>query len=159
MTRLGPDQVAFFVRAHQGELTRIWREARAIARPRVFPGLIDGVVESFFDTCGAVLAAGGRPEEVWPALRGVVRRATGHVPGEVHREWALLWEVLAAATEAVSCDEDSREWLKGAATDCRYGTASLISGLERCPPELLVAVVLSPFVTPRVRQERRETDA
>ena len=158
MTRLGPDEVAMLVCAHRGELARIWREARAIARAHVFPGLIDGIVEPFLEACGGVLTARGKPEEVWPSLHGVVRSPPTPI-GEVHREWALLGEVLAAATDAVPCEKEARAWLKGAVSDCRYGMANVLAGLERCPPGMVVAVLFSPFVPPRIRQERKATDA
>ena len=76
---LGPEKVGFFVRQHRDELTRIWRMARAEARPEVFPGLLDDVVGSFFETCADLLSRGAAPEEVWAGVAGLVGRTVADV--------------------------------------------------------------------------------
>ena len=155
MTRLGPAKVGHFLRQQSEELTRIWRLARATARPTVFPGLLDGVVQPFFERAGELLPAGAAPEDIWQGLVGVVRRAPAIGPGELTQEWAVLVEVLAAACESVNAEPAVAEWLTGAAAAGEAGTTKLVEGRGAAPPGVVTAVVFS-SVTPR--QPRAETE-
>ncbi len=56
-----------------GDLARVWRAARLQARPDVFPGLLDAVVQDFFARAGELLAAGRDPALVWPSTVGLAR--------------------------------------------------------------------------------------
>ncbi len=159
MTRLGPDKVAFFLRQHRDELARIWRTARASARPEIFPGLLDDVVPSFFDASGELLPAGHAPEGVWDALQGLVRWPPTLAAAEVKTEWTLLAEVIAAACESVHCDRSAADWLRRAAEACREGMDAAVHGRTRTPRGIVIAVVYSPFVPRRVEPTHHEPDA
>ncbi len=122
MTRLGPPQVGLFLETQAPELTRIWRIARAQARTGVFPGLIDDLVQGFFERAGHLVAAGGRPEEVWSGLVGALRCHPGLGSAEITQEWAVLLEVLAAACESVNAEAAVGEWLTRAAAAAESGS-------------------------------------
>jgi hypothetical protein len=155
VTRLGPAKVGHFLQQQSDELTRIWRLARATARPTVFPGLLDGVVQPFFERAGELLLAGGPPDEVWEGLVGVVRWAPAVGPGELTQEWAVLVEVLAAACESVNAEPPIADWLARAAAMAEAETTKLVEGRGAAPPGVVTAVVFS-SVTPR--QPRAETE-
>jgi hypothetical protein len=155
VTRLGPAKVGHFLRQQSEELTRIWRLARTTARPTVFPGLLDGVVQPFFERAGELLLAGAPPEDVWQELSGVIRWAPAIGPGELTQEWAVLVEVLAAACESVNAEPTVAEWLARAAAAAEAGTTKLVGNRGAPPPGIVPAVVFS-SVTPR--QPRAETE-
>jgi hypothetical protein len=113
------------------DLARVWRAGRASSRPAAFPGLIDGIVESFLSTAGEALAAGRGPALVWPATTGVVRidtRDPDRGDEELDAEWDLVAEVLEAALRALDADDDAIEWAGRATVLARAGTRALPSG-------------------------------
>jgi hypothetical protein len=154
---LGPEKVGFFVRQHRDELTRIWRMARAEARPEVFPGLLDDVVGSFFETCAALLSRGAAPEEVWAGVAGLVRWQPELAPRELDAEWEVAADVLAAACESVNGERTVSAWLERAASACQAGTAALLEERRQVPAGIVTTFVYSP-ITPR-RGEPGRTDA
>ena len=79
---LGAESMSLFFRQQAEELTRIWRMARATARPAVFPGLLDGLVGPFFARTGEVLEKRGAPPAVWQGLVGLLRRPPAVAPVE-----------------------------------------------------------------------------
>lgn len=140
MTRLGPESVGAFLRQQAEELTRIWRVAHASEGPPVTPALIDGVVTSFFEGAGDLLAAGELPEAVWGAITGVVRWAPPLVPDELVREWGLVREVIAAACDSVNAAPAVAEWLERAVTVCEAETARLRAGARSEAPGVVTAL-------------------
>ena len=90
------------VAASPADLARVWRAGRASARPGAFPGLLDGIVESFLAAAVEALAHGRDAALVWPATAGVVRLASDprRTREEFHAEWDLLEEVVGAALRA-----------------------------------------------------------
>lgn len=151
MTRPGPEKVGAFMRQHLEELTRIWRLARAAARPEVFPGLLDGLVGPFFELCGDLLAAGRTPPEAWQELAGLLRWPPALAPGELEEEWGVVGEVLSAACESVNADPSVRAWLERATSACRDGTAALSTRRRLAPPGVVTALVYSPLTPRRAR--------
>ncbi len=145
MSRLGPKGVGAFLLQQEGELTRIWRMARAAARPEVFPGLLDGVVGPFFARAGEELARGGAPGAVWEGLAGVVRWAITRGEEELREEWVVVREVVGAACEAVNADPAVQAWLGEASARCQQGALALCQGGTH-PPGLVPAVVFSSLV-------------
>jgi hypothetical protein len=148
VTRLDAGKVALFVCQQRDQLTRIWRLARAEARPGVFPGLLDGVVEGFFDVVAEQLDASAPPEAPWQALRGVVRWPPPLAPGELTEEWSVLREVLGAACESVNAAPAVAAWLAAAVAACEAGTAALADDRAGGPPGIVTALVYS-SVEPR----------
>jgi hypothetical protein len=143
MTQLPADQVGRFLRYQAPELTRIWRLARAQARHDVFPGLVDGLVEAFFDRAGELLGDGAAPDEVWEGLVGVVRWPPTLAADELPQEWAILADVLAAACESVNAEPEVGAWLTRAVAAAESGTLGLAGGTGRRPPGIFTTVVFS----------------
>ncbi|HEX9402618.1 MAG TPA: hypothetical protein VF912_21155 [Anaeromyxobacter sp.] len=135
------------------DLVRVWRSGRAAARPNAFPGLLDGVVESFLARAGEALAEGRDPALVWPAVEGVVRvdaRDARRTREELEAEWDLLEEVLQAACRALDAWDAVREWLARAVVMARSGARELAAGGG--PPGVLsVKVYSDPAATRRGR--------
>ena len=125
------------------DLARVWRAGRAAARPEAFPGLLDGLVESFLQVAGELLAEGRDPALVWPASAGVVRipRDAQRAHEELDAEWDLVEEVLAAALQALQAGEAAVEWMRRAVVIGRAGTRHL--GPRSGPPGVLALSVLS----------------
>ncbi len=157
MTRLAPAKVGLFLHQQADELTRIWRLARATARPTVFPGLIDGLVQPFFERAGELLRGEAPPESVWQGLAGLVRWAPAIAPGEMTQEWAVLVEVLAAACESVNADPAVADWLARAASAGEAGTAALAGGKGTAPSGILTTIVFSSLTPRQPRAETEET--
>jgi hypothetical protein len=157
MTRLKGDKVGLFLRQQSAELTRIWRMARASARPEIFPGLLDDVVSRFFERAGELLERGGPPEELWAGLRGVVRWPASLPAEELTEEWAVLLEVVAASCEAVNAEPEVTQWLMKATSFCVTGTAALGEGARR--PGLLTTLVFSSLAPRARRAEKDESPA
>jgi hypothetical protein len=134
------------------DLARVWRAGRAAARPEAFPGLLDGVVESFLEVAGELLAEGRDPALVWPASAGVVRipRDARRAREELDAEWDLVEEVLTAALQALQAGQPAVEWVKRAVVIARSGTRTL--GPRNGPPGVLAVTLLSDAAaTRRVR--------
>jgi len=148
---LGAAQSGRAVEQSAEELLRIWRLARASARQEVFPGFLDGVMNAFFARCGRLLADGGRPEEVWPGLVGLVRWAPRLGAKDLTVEWAIAMEVLTAACESFGADHAVAEWLARALALAEKGTAALRD--ERPDPPrpdgVVVVLVLGEMKVPR----------
>jgi len=159
VTRLGAAKVGPFLRQQTEELTRIWRLARASARPEVFPGLIDDLVPNFFDRAGELLATGAAPEEVWRGLAGLVRWATALAPGELTQEWAVLVEVLSATCESVNAEPAIAAWLTRAAAACEAGSVALSGGQGERPERIVIALVFSTLAPRQPRTEKEEETA
>jgi hypothetical protein len=145
---LAPDKVATFLASQAEELTRIWRLARAAARPEVFPGLIDALVMPFFLRASELLPAGAAPEEVWAGMAGVLRWAPAVKLVELTNEWEVLVEVVNAACESVNAGVDAEAWLTRAVDAAEAGAVAIARG-ERAPPTGVVAVLVFSSVAPR----------
>jgi hypothetical protein len=133
------------------ELTRIWRQVRAEARPGVFPGLVDGVVEALLREAGAALERGEDLAGTWAATAGVVRtdaRDPAAAEREIAIEWLILGEVLAAAYDALQTPAPARAALARAVDAARAAAPDLARG--RGSSGILVVRVLSPLA-PRER--------
>jgi hypothetical protein len=155
VSRLGPEKVGHFLVQQGEELTRIWRMARASARPDIFPGLIDGLVGPFFERGGPLLGEGAEPETVWMSLLGVVRWPGGTAPDEMAQEWALLLEVITATCEAVNATPAVGEWLVRALAACESGTRAL--GTARPRPSGIVPLhFFSTLAPPHERVSKDE---
>ncbi|HEY6099715.1 MAG TPA: hypothetical protein VIW03_09815, partial [Anaeromyxobacter sp.] len=139
-----------------GELARLWRTTRAQARPDVWPGLMDGLVDELFARTGEALAAGRDPALLWPALVGVVRvdpRDAERSRAELDEEWDLAEGVLTAACDALGSGEAVREWIARAIVLARAGARTLDAGGG--PRGIVVVRWLSGLASAR----RRERDA
>jgi hypothetical protein len=145
---LEPDKVGMFFRGQAEELTRIWRLARAAARPDVFPGLVDALVHPFFERAGDLLASGGAPEEVWHGLVGLVRWPPALSPGELTHEWAVMVEVVGAGCESVNAAPAATEWLTRAVNIAERGSVAIAGGHGLAPEGIVTTVVFS-SVSPR----------
>lgn len=113
------------------DLARVWRAGRASARPDVFPGFLDGLVESFLAVVGEALADGRDPAHVWPETTGVVRidaRDPRRTREELDAEWDLLEEVLAASLRALGAADAVLEWIARAVVIARSGARTLERG-------------------------------
>ena len=112
------------------DLARVWRAGRAAARPHAFPGLLDGVLESFLAALGGALAGGRDPALVWSETGGVVRlpRDARRAREELEAEWDLVEEVLDASLQALRADAAAAEWIGRAVVFARAGTRSLAAG-------------------------------
>lgn len=131
------------IAASAGELVRLWRAARAQARPKVFPGLLDGLVEDLFARLGEALAQGQDPALLWPGLAGLVR-LDPHAPersrAELEAEWDVAHGVLRAACDALDAEDDVREWIARAVVLARSAARTLERGR---PPGVVIAWALS----------------
>ena len=119
------------IAASSEDLARVWRAGRASARPAAFPGLLDGVVDSYLLQAGDALANGRDPALVWPATEGVVRLDAHDsvlTSAELDAEWDLVEEVLLAALGALEAGEDSVEWARRAVVLARTSTRALRAG-------------------------------
>lgn len=125
------------------DLARVWRAGRAAARPEAFPGLLDGVVESFLQIAGELLAEDREPALVWPATVGVVRlpRDAELSRAELDAEWDLVEEVLAAALQALRADGLAMDWVRRAVFIARTGSRNL--GRPGGPPGVLAVSLYS----------------
>ncbi|HYG69610.1 MAG TPA: hypothetical protein VD838_18185, partial [Anaeromyxobacteraceae bacterium] len=136
-------------------LVRIWRSARGAARPGVFPGLLDGVVEPFLRSAGNALAAGEPPLGPWPRTVGLVRLDPRDVDAsvrEIEAEWDLLVEVLRASCEALDGEPSAFDWLEKAVATARAGAPALRDRAAR-PVGIAIAWVWS-GVAPSRRRDR-----
>jgi hypothetical protein len=152
---LASEKVGLFLQSQADELARIWRLARAGARPDVFPGLIDGLVAAFFLRAGELVATGAPPEAVWRGLIGLVRWPPSLAPAELSEEWSLMAEVVGAACESVNAAPEAVAWLARAAAAAEAGTAALAGGHGATPEGIVTAIVFS-SVSPRQRAERTD---
>ncbi len=125
-----------------GELLRIWRLARASARPQVFPGLLDGVMGDFFTRVGQLLSDGASPEEAWKRLTGIVRHSPRLGAKEFTGEWAVAMEVLSAACESFDAAPEVAEWLARAVAEAERGTSGIGSDSRPPTPEGIAIAVL-----------------
>jgi hypothetical protein len=118
------------IAASAADLARVWRAGRASARPNAFPGLLDGVVESFLVAAGDGLADRRDPALVWPSTAGVVRipHDARRARAELDAEWDLVEEVLAAALRALQAGPPELEWIARAVVFARSGVRALASG-------------------------------
>lgn len=126
------------------DLARIWRAARTAARTAVFPGLLDGVAESFLAAVGEAYGADRDPALIWPAVEGIVRldgRDRVRGAAETEAEWDFMAEVLRAACRALAADDPTLEWMSRAVVIARTGCRSLPAG---APPGVVTVRVLSP---------------
>jgi len=145
----GPRQAGRILEQSAPELVRIWRLARAAARQSVFPGTLDGVMESFFRSAGRVMAEGGEPESAWKGVGGTVRLSDRLGPAEPTAEWAVAMEVLAAVCESFGAEPAVGEWIARAVAEGERATAGLSSGREGAAPGLLPVRLLCDMPPPR----------
>jgi hypothetical protein len=141
----GPREAGEAIAAAAGELTRIWRAARAQARPGVFPGASDGLVERFVGGLGEALVHGRPAEEAWARLDGVVRldpAAEGEAEEELRAEWRILGEVLAAACDALRASPEVVDAAARAVEAARHGLERIRT---EAPPGVLRLAWRSPF--------------
>ena len=141
--------------ATAGELVRIWRSARAQVRPRTFPGLADGLVETVFRRAAQALSAGGGdPEAPYRGAVALVRvdpRDRDASAAEIATEWRLLGEVLRVTGDALGFEPAPRAYLAGAVEAARADAKDLVEG--RGPEGVLVVAQLSGFEPPRKRRD------
>lgn len=117
------------LRASAGQLTRVWRATRLEARPEVFPGVIDGVIEEFLARAGEALLAGHAPEEAWASARGVIRLLPGErALEELAAEWRLAGEVLASACAALDAEPAAADRVAEAVEAARRAANTLRDG-------------------------------
>lgn len=148
--RTGPRAAGRILAQSADELTRIWRLARASSRRQVFPGLLDGAMTSFLREAGRILADGGAPEEVWPAVSGTLRLSDALGAAELTAEWAVAMEVLAAVCESFASDPAVASWLARAVAEAEKDTTALAAGQPaRRPAGLLVVRALGPMPPPK----------
>jgi len=143
----GPDTAGRILEQSAEELRRIWRLARAASRTGVFPGMLDGVVASFFACAGRTLSAGGEPADAWRTASGTVRFSARLGAAELTAEWAVAMEVLAAVCESFGAEPAVAEWLARAVADGERATAGLPAGA--LPPSMLAVRVLGDMPPPR----------
>jgi hypothetical protein len=143
VTRSGTKQVGAFVRYQAEELTRIWRLARAEERKDVFPGLLDGLLESFFNEAGSLLEQGGAPEDVIRRTAGALRWPPALAPAEISEEWRIVADVLQTAADSVTTERGADEWLAAAVAAAEAGTTALDGGRGPALPRVAVVLVLS----------------
>lgn len=149
---LGTAQSGKVIEQSADELLRIYRLARAGARREVFPGLLDGIMGAFLARCGRLMAEGGKPEDVWPGLVGIVRWAPALGAQEATGEWAIAMEVLSAACESFQVEPQVAEWLARALAEAERGTAALRDAHGQPPrPEGVVTLFAFGDLRPRVR--------
>jgi len=129
--------------ASAGEALRLWRSARRHARPQVFPGLLDGLVEEFARAVGETFAAGWDPESVWSALEGVVRALPEGTGEELEAEWVLAGEVVSAIADALKAGPDARHHAIGAAREAFRRTTDLAASKGAWRGKVLVVRVLA----------------
>ena len=149
---LGRRRAGDAISASADELARVWRSGRATARPAAFPGLLDGLVESFLFAAGDGIANGRDPALAWPATEGVVRvdaRDPEVTRAELDAEWDLVEEVLVAALHALEVDDEALEWAARAVVIGRAGTRALEGGGP--PGILLVRLHSDPAAMRRAR--------
>ncbi len=135
-------QTGKLIEQSAGELLRIWRLARATARPQVFPGLLDGVMGDFFERAGRLLAAGAAPAELWSGLRGLIRLSPRLGARELTGEWAVAMEVLSAACESFDAAPEAGEWLARAVAEAERGTSALGADPSHAKPDGIVTIVV-----------------
>jgi hypothetical protein len=139
------------------ELARIWRLARTPARPDVFPGLLDGIMQAFFARSGQLMSAGRPPEEVWHGLSGLVRWSPALGAKELTQEWAVAMEVLTAACESLSAEPDVAQWLARAVARAEKGTAALRDEKPSDdPPTGIVTGLVFGDLRPRRRRDMED---
>jgi hypothetical protein len=142
-------QVAGRILEHSSdELRRIWRLARATSRTGVFPGMLDGVVSSFFAGCGRIMSSGGAPEDAWRSARGMLRISDRLGAAELTAEWAVAMEVLAAVCESFSAEPAVAEWLARAVAEAERATAGL-PATGALPRGVLSVWILGDMAPPR----------
>lgn len=124
------------------ELLRIWRLARATARPHVFPGLLDGVMGDFFLRAGKLLASGAAPETAWSGLSGLIRISPRLGPKELTGEWAVAMEVLSAACESFDATPEVGEWLARAIAEAERGVSALAANPSGDRPKGIVVTLV-----------------
>ncbi len=130
--------------AAAGELARVWRTARAAARPGCFPGLLDGIIEPFFAVTAEALAEERDPALVWMSLTGVVRvdaRDRGRTLDELDAEWDAAEGVFRAACSALDAGDAVTGWISRAVVIARADSRTLLVG--RGPRGILVVKVFS----------------
>jgi len=133
------------------ELRRIWRLARASSRTGVFPGMLDGVISSFFAGCGRLMSQGSAPEEAWGSTRGMIRTSEKLGAAELTAEWAVAMEVLAAVCESFSAEPAVAEWLARAIAEAERATSRLPAG--ELPKGVLPVRILGALAPPRRAQK------
>ena len=141
-----------------GELLRIWRLARAASRSGVFPGLLDGVMASFFSSAGAAMAAGSPPEDVWKGVSGMIRTSDTLGAAELTAEWAVAMEVLAAVCESFSAEPAVAEWLARAVAGAERATTGLSEAKASAPSRVLEVHILGEMPPPRRVRASAEAD-
>jgi hypothetical protein len=155
----GLQQSGRIVEQSAAELTRIWRLARAASRQKVFPGLLDGAMQSFFASAGRLLQAGGEPGAVWSSVAGTFRLSPELGPGEATAEWAVAMEVLAAVCESFGAGPAVAEWLAKAVAEAERRSTALAGGDGSARPPGLVVVRIHGEMPPPPRVLRASAEA
>jgi hypothetical protein len=88
--------------------------ARSTTVPELLPGLCDGPLASFFSLLGPLLARGAAPEEVVPALGGILRIPPGGGEADVEEEWQVARQVLHAYCQSLGVGKAVESWLDAA---------------------------------------------
>lgn len=128
------------------ELARIWRAARLEAPPEVFPGALDGVVESLVAAVGEALVMGRSPADAWGRAEGVVRvdPDPARTDATFRAEIRLVGEVLASACEALRASAEVTDFVAQAVEATRQALEALVDG-GRPPAGVLVVTLASRF--------------
>jgi len=132
------------LRAVSGDLARVWRASRYVAGPVAFPGLLDGVVEEFFERVAETMLLGRSLEDVWASTRGVVRIPAGdRARVDLLAEWRLAGEVLLSACEALQVSREAALGVEQAVETAMGGIDRLVEG--HGPPGILAVRQLGGF--------------
>jgi hypothetical protein len=153
VSRPGAKEVGAFLTHQTAELTRIWRLARAAERTGVAPGLLDGLLASFFAEAGAALAEGRAPGDAFARAVGLVRWPPARAPAEHHAVGAIGDEVLRTSADSVNAAPSVAEWLRRAVEAARDATRALDAGRGPVPAGVLVLLDFTPPRPPAPRAE------
>jgi hypothetical protein len=132
------------------ELLRVWRLARATARPQVFPGLLDGLMGDFLRRAARLLQQGAAPEEVWSGACGTLRWSADAGADEMTAEWALALEVISAAIDSADFDPAIGAWLARAVASAEAATGAMRGpSAAPAPPGVLLVKMFSSLARPQ----------
>lgn len=132
------------LRAAAGDLVRFWRAARYTGGGPVFPGLLDGVIEDYVSHVAEALLLGGRPEDAWPSLQGVIRvPEPAQAAAVLADEWGLARQVLLSACDALEVPAEVASGVQRAVDAALAGIEPLVTG--RAPGGIVIVRQLAGF--------------
>jgi len=142
-TRTGPAQMAEVLTVQSSEVLRAWRMARNTSFPDVLPGLCDGLLASFFDLLGPMLARGAAPAEVVPALSGILRLPDEGGPERIEEEWQVARQLLRGFCGTLGASKVVESWLDDAAAAGQDAAVRTARGEAGALPGVVVVRVHS----------------